>query len=351
MDTWLKLNKPPVDRLDTPGSGATETLIIVEDNNVLREGLKEMLSFEGFTVLSASNGREALKEMSAVTPDLILSDITMPEMDGFAFFNAVRSRPEWITIPFIFLTARGEREDVLAGKNLGAEDYLIKPLSRNELVTAVRARLARSRQLRVAQLQQAYEASLTALANAIDLRDRYTRGHVERVTAYTLALADTLGWQEWRLEQLRFGAILHDIGKIHIREATLLKTDPLNDEEWIEIKRHPVIGAEMIRDIEYLAPAVPVVRHHHERWDGKGYPDGLEGEKIPAGARIISITDSFDAMTTNRPYHTAKTLEEAYQEIERCAGKQYDPSLVSAFQRAWNAKQIQEIAAQWYSKK
>jgi putative two-component system response regulator len=326
---------------------SNETLLVVDDNYVLREGLSEMLSFEGFSVLTASNGREALDRMGTFSPDLILSDITMPVMDGFEFFNTVRARPDWVTIPFIFLTARAEKEDVLAGKNLGAEDYLVKPVSREELVTAVRSRLARSRQLRMAQIQQAYQASLTALANAIDLRDRYTRGHVERVTAYAMALAKALGWQEWRIEQLRFGAILHDIGKIHIRESTLFKPGPLTDEEWHEIKRHPITGAEMIRDIPYLVPAMPIVRHHHERWDGKGYPDGLVGEDIPLGARIVAISDGFDAMTTERPYSPARSLKEAYMEIIRGSGTQYDPNVVAALKSVWDSQQIQSITRNW----
>jgi putative two-component system response regulator len=328
-------------------SMANETLLVVDDNEALREGLSDMLSFEGFTVITSENGLEALEKMHAVSPDLIISDITMPQMDGYSFFNAVRSRPEWVTIPFIFLTARAEREDVLAGKNMGAEDYLVKPLSREELVTAVRARLARSRQLEMAQLQQAYEASLTALANAIDLRDRYTRGHVERVTSYAMMIAACMEWPEWRVEQLRFGAILHDIGKIHIRETTLFKETSLTDEEWEEIKKHPVNGAEMIKDIPYLSNAVSIVRHHHERWDGRGYPDQLAGETIPIEARIVAVADAFDAMTTERPYSPRRDLEEAYDEILHCSGKQYDPQVVEAFQLAWNSGEIHKIKATW----
>ncbi len=327
----------------------SETLLIVEDNNVLREGLREMLTFEGFMVLTAANGLEALHQMKTASPDLILSDISMPEMDGYAFLDAVRARQEWITIPFIFLTARGAKEDMLAGKNLGAEDYLVKPLNREELVTAVRSRLARSRQIQMAQLQKAYEDSLTALANAIDLRDPYTRGHVERVTEYSLVIATKLGWQERRLEHLRYGAILHDIGKIHISDSTLLKVTRLTQEEWLEIKRHPVMGAVMVKDIPYLAPAVPVIRHHHERWDGSGYPDGLAEEQIPLGARIVAVADSFDAMTTYRVYGKARTLQEGYEEILRCANHQYDPAVVAAFQSAWNEREIQRIYEKWYT--
>jgi putative two-component system response regulator len=319
------------------------TILIVEDNPVLRVGLQEMLELEDFATLTASNGREAIEFMESYPPDLILSDIAMPEMDGYAFFRAVRSRPEWISIPFVFLTARGEKEDVRAGKDLGAEDYLIKPLSHEELITTIRSRLDRAQQLHVAQLQQAYENSLTVLANAIELRDRYTRGHIERVVAYAFVLAEQLGWQGISPDELRFGAILHDIGKINIREATLTRAGPLSPEEWVEMRRHPLLGAEMVKDIAYLLPAYQLIRHHHERWDGQGYPDGLAGEEIPCGARLVCVADSFDAMTTERPYSPACSLEAACQEIILGSGAQFDPAVVQAFLSAWQGGKIQAI--------
>jgi putative two-component system response regulator len=321
-----------------------ETLLIVEDNHILRNGLKEILAFEGFTVITANHGREAIEHMKAFTPDLILSDISMPQMDGFTFFREVRSRPEWVTIPFIFLTARGEREDMMIGRDLGAEDYLVKPTNRDELLTAIRSRLARSRQLQMIQLEQAYRASLSMLANAIEVRSKYTRGHVERVTAYSLAISEELGLQGKRLEILRYGAILHDIGKIHVRESILSKTGKLTEGEWVEIRQHPVIGAELIKDIPYLAPAIPIILHHHERWDGTGYPYKLKGEKIPIEARIVAVADGFDAMTTERPYHPALSLPDAYREIRRCSGSQYDPKIVVSFLKAWEKGQIHNIA-------
>lgn len=324
------------------------TLLIVEDNHDLRNGLKDILSFEGFTVLAAANGREALNQMKAVHPDLIISDITMPEMDGYAFFEAVRALPEGITIPFIFLTARGERDDVLHGKNLGAEDYLIKPVPGRDLVTAVQSRLTRFRQLQVAQMEQAHQAALTALANGIEVRDRYTRGHVERVTAYTLVIAEALGWRGKRLEDLRYGAILHDIGKIFVNEGILQKANTLTDEERAEIVKHPPRGAEMVKDIPYLAQAIPIIRSHHERWDGTGYPEGLKGEEIPIEARIVAVADVFDALSSTRPYHSAYTIEEACAHILQSSGTHFDPMVVHAFQRAWDSHTIQEIAAKWH---
>lgn len=324
-----------------------QTLLVVEDNLTLLEGLRDILSMEGFNVLTASNGQEALERMGGISPDMIIADIAMPVMDGFSFFQNVRSHPDWLTIPFVFLTARTDREHVLEGKNLGAEDYLVKPLSRDELVSAVRTRLARSEELRAIRLKQAYEASLTMLANAIDLRDPYTRGHVERVTAYSQVLGIQLDWGDNQLELLRFGAILHDIGKIFIHEAMLFKSKPLNAEDWFEIKRHPVAGAEMIKDVPFLARAVPVVRHHHERWDGMGYPDGLKGKAIPVSARIVAVADAFDAMTIDRPYRAARTPKQAFQEILTLKGSQFDPDIVAAFQCAWDEKSVWSIWETW----
>ena len=320
-----------------------EIILIAEDNQVLRHALEEMLSIEGFVVLAAENGAEALSQMEALTPDLIISDISMPEMDGIAFFERVRANADWVSIPFIFLTARGTQEDILTGKYLGAEDYLVKPLNRLELLTAVRARLERSRQLKIVRLHEAYEASLTMLANAVEARDSYTRGHVDRVTAYAQILARQLGWQGKRMDDLRFGAILHDIGKIHIRENTLRKNGPLSPEEWDEIRKHPIIGAEMVKNIPYLAPAIPAIKYHHERWDGSGYPFGLSGEDIPMLARIVMVADSFDAMTSTRAYQKARPIQRAYNELTSKAKTLYDPTVIAAFIRAWNAGEIQQI--------
>lgn len=325
------------------------TLLIVEDNHDLRNGLKDILSFEGYMVLAASNGREALDQMNALSPELIISDITMPEMDGYQFFDAVRSRPEGITIPFIFLTARGERDDIMRGKNLGAEDYLVKPVTRTELLAAIQARLTRFRQLQMAQLENAYQDALTALANGIEVRDRYTRGHVERVTAYSLAIAEHLGWQGKRLEGLRFGAILHDVGKIFMKEEVLTKAGALSEDEREEMLRHPYNGAEMIKDIPYLAAAVPIIASHHERWDGSGYPHGLDGEDIPLEARIIAVADTFDAMSSDRPYHRASTLEQARDEILASSGTLFDPMVVNAFLKAWETGKIHRISTRWGS--
>lgn len=321
-----------------------EVILIADDNEVLRTALDEMLSMAGFVVLTAANGREAISRMDYITPDIIVSDITMPEMDGYAFFEAVRARPEWLSIPFIFLTARGTKREIITGKDLGAEDYLVKPIHRDELLSAVRAKLNRSNQLRIIRLREAYESSLMMLANAIEVRDSYTRGHVERVRDYALLMAQQMGWGTVQLNRLRFGAILHDIGKIHIRESILRKKGKLSEQEWQLIREHPITGAEMVKDIPYLQDALPIIIHHHEYWDGSGYPHGLAGQDIPPTARIVVVADAFDAMTTDRPYQPSKTLAEALEEIVAYAGIKYDPEVVEALQLAWDTGQLKVIS-------
>jgi putative nucleotidyltransferase with HDIG domain len=170
----------------------------------------------------------------------------------------------------------------------------------------------------------------------IELRDKYTRGHVERVTHYAMVIAEKLGIPNTQKEHLRFGAILHDIGKIYISENILYKAGPLDSNEWDEMQRHSYIGAELLQSISYLYNSIPVIRHHHERWDGKGYPDGLMGEEIPLGARIVAVADSFDAMTTARVYHGAIAPKAALAEIIESKGTRYDPVVVDAFQSSWD---------------
>jgi putative two-component system response regulator len=320
-----------------------ETILLVEDSDVLCQGLKSLLEQEDYRVITGGNGKEALDKMEVTTPDLILADILMPEMDGYELFEAIRSKSEWISIPFIFLTARRERKHILAGKRLGAEDYLLKPISPEDLLTAIRSRLGRSQQLLLAQMQESYEASLIMLANAIEVRDPYTRGHVERVMNYAQTIAEYLGWTTIEINKLRFGSILHDIGKINIAEDILKKEGSLTDEEWVEMRKHPEMGAELVKGIHYLDPAVPVILYHHERWNGSGYPYGLKAEKIPLSARIVAIADSFDAMTTERPYRKELTPEQAFSEVISGRGIQYDPLMVEAFQHAWETEKITEI--------
>jgi putative two-component system response regulator len=324
-----------------------ELILIVEDMDLLREGLREILANEGFSVITARNGREALDQMDTLLPGLIISDITMPVMDGVDFFSAVRARKEWLGIPFIILSAHSEPADFMVGRNLGVDDYLVKPVSRDELVSTVRSRLGRFQQAQMARVQQAYLDSLITMANAIEARTPETSHHVEHITAYALLIAGYLGWSGKRLSTLRFAAILHDIGKIHIPASVLFKPGPLDPAEWELIRRHPVTSAEMIKDVPFLLDCVPIVRHHHEHWDGQGYPGGLTGADIPEGARILCVADSLDAMTTNRRYAPACTFPQAMQTITALAGAQFDPQVAAALQQAWQEDRLEAVRSQF----
>lgn len=319
------------------------TLLVVEDDPAMLVALRDILEGAGYTVQTASNGKLALDALTEIEPSLILSDISMPVMDGIELFEEVRKRPSGAAIPFIFLTARGTREDIFAGKSMGADDYITKPVTSQELLSAVQARIRRTDELMLAQLKEAYKASLMALANAIEARDYHTRDHVERVNSYCQAMAEELGWSLARKSSLEFGAILHDIGKIAVRESVLRKTGPLGREEWEEMREHPIVGARMIEGIPYLAPAIPIVLYHHERWDGSGYPEGMFGEEIPEEARLLAVADTFDAMTSDRPYRKALPISLAYETIISEGDKLFDPMMVDAFVDCWEQGRLEEL--------
>jgi len=321
------------------------TLLVVEDDLALLKALHDILEAEGYQVRTATHGEEALESYREKKPDLILSDISMPIMDGLQLFEAVRRQPGGIAIPFIFLTAHssGRREDKFHGRSLGADDYITKPISSHELRNVVHARLRRADELMVEQIKIAFKKSLSTFANAIELRDPYTYNHVKRINEYAQTMANELGWDETRREALEFGAILHDIGKLEVFIDILSKKEELTPEEWEVMRRHPEFGAHMIEKIDYLAPVVPMILHHHERWDGSGYPGGLVGEEIPEEARLLAVIDSFDAMTTDRPYRSAMPPEVALEEIKQRAGVQFDPHMVAIFNRIWESGAVSSI--------
>lgn len=321
-----------------------QTILIVEDNVAMREALQAILESGGYQVMTAIHGIQALELLKDRIPDLVLSDISMPEMDGFELFDAVRANPAWISIPFIFLTARGERKDIFRGKQIGAEDYLVKPVLRQELLATITARLARSQEIVLAQMEKSYLAALSMLADAIEQRDQFSPPHVEHVADYALAISKHIPEVPINLKALYFGGILHDIGKILIKDEILQKTTPLDSDDWGEVQRHPEIGVKLVENIPYLAQAIPVIRHHHERWDGQGYPDGLAGEAIPIEARIIAVADALETMLRKRIYRPSLTPQQAYQEILAGGGKRYDPAIVQAFSAAWDEIQALLIA-------
>jgi putative two-component system response regulator len=306
-------------------------ILLVEDDAFLLDVMRSILESEGFEVMPASNGKQALDRFVSSKPDLVVSDIMMPEMDGFELLEAVRAIPVGITVPFLFLSARTERTDVSRARMLGVDDYLFKPFDAPELVSAVRSRLDRRRLVELFDTRIAHLQTVTMLANVIETRDPYTGGHVDRVRKLAMQMAFALNWGPEDIAILEFGAILHDIGKIIVPREVLKKTGPLNSDEWKLMRQHPQAGAKMLEGVDHLRAAIPYILSHHECWDGNGYPFGLKGEDIPREGRMLAIVDAFDAMTSDRPYHASLTSEEAMAEVRRSSGLYFDPEMARVF--------------------
>jgi len=306
-------------------------ILVAEDNGDIIDVMREVLEAEGYRVTCAPNGREALKAFERETPDLIVSDVMMPFMDGFTLLKHVRAHPAGAAVPFLFLSARTEPAATSHARQLGADDFLFKPFDADDLSLAVRARLERRQTVERFDTHAAHLQTVGMLANVVEARDRYTRGHVERVKTYAAALARTLQWTEAALAVLEFGALLHDLGKILVPRTVLNKPGRLLPAEWDLLRRHPLEGAQMLQGVDHLRGAIPYVLYHHEHWNGSGYPHGLARAAIPIEGRLLAVVDAYDAMTSERPYRVALTETEACAEIERQAGQQFDPSLTAAF--------------------
>ena len=308
-------------------------ILLVEDDDFLRTTTKTVLEIAGYEVFACPNGRAALDAFPAQSPDLIISDINMPLLDGYGLLDGVRQTPEGEIVPFLFLTARSERDDVTHARRLGADDYLYKPFEVEELLVAVRARLERRRLAQLFDTRQAHLQTIVLLANVIEARDLYTRGHVERVRDYALQLGRALKWSPDDLAILEYGAMLHDIGKVSVPELVLNKHGTLTPEEFVIIQKHTTAGGKIIDGITHLREALPYVLYHHEKWDGTGYPEWLRGNSIPREGRLLALADVFDALTSERPYHSALTNDEALDWILKEAGKHFDPKMALIFVR------------------
>jgi response regulator RpfG family c-di-GMP phosphodiesterase len=322
-------------------------ILIVDDDAQVREVLHQIFMSASYRCLLATNGREGLEMFRAARPPLIVTDLKMPVMDGIALLESVRR--EDLDTAVIVLTGAPDVKTAIDSLKLGAYDFIMKPVNVEELLFAAERALER-RQLLIERreyhallerrveeatrdLHAAYRATLEALGSALDSRDVGTEAHSRRVHGYALATAREYGVPEADIPDLEHGVLLHDIGKIGIPDAILLKAGPLTPEQWQTMRRHPEIGKRLIEGVPFLRGAIPIVYCHHEKWDGSGYPRGLGGEQIPLGARIFSVVDAFDAMTFDRPYSTAIPFDAAHTEIKRCAGTHFDPAVVEAFLR------------------
>jgi putative two-component system response regulator len=305
------------------------TILVVEDDRMVREVLEEHLTRLRYQVLAADSAEAALHLLEEITPDLVLTDVHMGPMSGIDLCARLKRDPRFQLTPVIILTGYADLEARVAGLAAGADDFFAKPVDFIELQTRVAA-LLRGKFL-LDQLERA-ESVITTLALTIEARDPYTGGHCERLARYATALGRALGVDGALLKALRLGGFLHDLGKIAIPDRILLKPGPLDPEERAVMQTHAAIGADLVRDMRTLDDVRPLIRHHHERYDGSGYPDGLRGEGIPLGARILAIVDVYDALRTARPYKAAMSHAQAVAILQReTAAGAWDPQLVSAF--------------------
>ncbi|MCI0408744.1 MAG: response regulator [Acidobacteria bacterium] len=288
-------------------------VLIVDDNAQNVELLSALMQAEGYTVAAAADGLEALAQVEAAPPDLILLDIMMPGLDGYAVCRRLKERPETCLVPIVLLTALGAEEHLLRGIEAGADDFLTKPFSQAELKARVRSLL--KLKAYTDELEHA-EAMLLMLGRTVEAKDPYTQGHCERLSAYSVALGRALDLPPDNLMALDRGGALHDLGKIGIPDSILLKPTALSESEWSIMREHPAIGERICLPLQSLKPVLPIIRHHHERWDGSGYPDGLAGEGIPLTARILQVVDIFDALTTARPYKPALSHAAAVRALQ-----------------------------------
>ena len=327
-------------------------VLIVDDERDIRTTLHAVFGSAGYECRMAGDGREAARLFEVERAPLTITDLKMPIMDGLQLLQHVKARDADAAV--IMLTGAADVRTAVESLKQGASDFILKPVNLDQVLLAAERALER-RQLRMerrehqalleyrvaeatrdlaaalGELRRTYQATLEALGSALATREVGTELHSRRVHAYSIALARAHGLPEAELDALGRGVLLHDIGKIGISDAILLKPGPLTPEEWTIMRSHPSVGRQLLERIPFLRDAIPVVYHHHERWDGTGYPLGLAGPAIPMGARIFAVADAFDAMTFDRPYSTAITMQAARERIREAAGTHFDPDVVATF--------------------
>jgi cyclic di-GMP phosphodiesterase len=298
---------------DQPSRLATRrTVLVVDDLETNRHLLERLLSAQGYHVVTAVDGDDGLAAVQRDSPDVVLSDIRMPNRDGFGLCLAIKSDPATRLIPVVLMTGASETDDRISAIEAGADDFLTKPIDQPELEARVRSLMQLKR---FTDDLDSAEAVLRSLALTIEARDSYTEGHCERLAGYAVELGQRLGLSDDDLAALSRGGYFHDIGKVGIPDAILLKPGPLTAEERRTMEQHTVIGDRLCGSLRSLHRVRPIIRHHHERLDGSGYPDGLRGAQVPLLAQIIGIVDVYDALTTTRPYHEAQSPEVAFAEL------------------------------------
>jgi putative two-component system response regulator len=327
-------------------------VLVLDDESCVRDLVSRKLTADGYACDLAGDAETALSRLTQMNYDCILSDVNLPGMNGVEFLRRVRLTDQDVAV--IMITGAPDLDCALEAMRLGAYDHLSKPLNLAKLTLtvdrAVEKRrlvlqnreyqlnlesmvLERTKQLNDANegLRRLFISSIKALAHALEAKDEYTQGHSERVAEEAVTVARFLSLTQTEIENIWIAGFLHDIGKIGIRESVLNKRGKLDAAEWETIQQHPVLAERILGPIEELRDVIQTVRHHHERFDGTGYPDGLKGAAIPLGARILAVADSYDAMTSRRPYRDALSEQETLDILEAGAGTQFDPVIVRAF--------------------
>ncbi len=316
-------------------------VLVVDDERIVRDTLDALLGMD-YQLYFAENGVEGLALALQVLPDVILLDVMMPKMNGFETSRQIRAGRLLADIPIIMITALEDRDSRLEGLRAGVDDFIAKPFDSMELLARIQTitRLNRYRRIveQRSQLEElhkelliSYHKTIEGWSNALDLRDKETEGHTQRVTQKCVEFARAVGVGEEDLEFIRMGGLLHDVGKLGVPDAILLKPGKLTDDEWKVMRMHPVYAYQWLAPISFLKNAVDIPYCHHEKWDGSGYPRGLSGEEIPLFARLFAIVDVWDALSSERPYRAAMPKEEVVQYIRAQSGSHFDPALASKF--------------------
>ncbi|MBI2323694.1 MAG: response regulator [Chloroflexi bacterium] len=324
---------------------AKPVVLVVDDVQANRELLEGHLDQLGYEVRQARDGVEALDLVAAEEPDLVLLDIDMPRMDGITLCRRLKADPVRRLVPVVLITAHQDRATRLRGLEAGADDFLTKPFDSAELLVRTKS-LLRDRELN--KHLDAAEGVIMALARVIEARDAYTIHHAERVGLYSREIGLALGLAEADLDVLYKGGVMHDLGKVVIPAEILLKSGPLSATEREIMETHAPQGSRIAEPLRSAAKFLPVIRHHHERVDGRGYPDHLAGNEIPLAARIAAIGDSWDAMISDRPYRTALERDEALSRIRAGAGSQWDAEIIAIFVDLIDADVVERVAREQY---
>ena len=320
-NSMLYQSQPPI----------TGTILVADDQAANRELLEELLTAQGFKVITVTDGAALLHELTRVPVDLLLLDVMMPHLSGFEVCQKVKNNPDTYLIPVILITALSDKQDRIEGIKAGADDFLSRPVDRTELLARVRSLL--TLKYRTDELERA-ESILFSLARSIEGKDPYTHGHCERLADYSACLGEHLKLSPDQIIALRRAGVVHDIGKVAVPDNILLKPGRLTAEEWKLVQEHPLVGERICAPLKSFRSVLPIIRHHHEKLDGSGYPDGLRGDDIPVTARVLQIVDVYDALTTVRPYKPAFSITDALQTMKQEVAKGWwDPHIFDQFER------------------